>query len=272
MSEFHLYLISDATGETVESVARACLVQFEHTQPIEHIWNLVRSQRQIEDVIADIEERPGFVLYTLVNTEIIAQLQAACRRLKIPCVSVLQPIMSAFGNYLDEEVHAQPGLQHTLDDDYYNRIAAMDFALTHDDGQATWNLEEADVVILGVSRTSKTPTCIYLANRGIKAANIPIVLGHDMPEEVFNLDKPYVVGLIRDTRTLVQVRRNRLRMLAESDETTYADPDQVAEEVNYAKRLFARQKWQVIDVTRRSIEETAAAIIQMRTHHMEQDS
>ncbi len=272
MSEFHLYLISDATGETVESVARACLVQFEHTEPVEHIWNLVRSQRQIEDVIADIEERPGFVLYTLVNTEIIAQLQAACRRLKVPCISVLQPIMSAFGNYLDEEGHAQPGLQHTLDDEYYGRIAAMDFALTHDDGQATWNLEEADVVVLGVSRTSKTPTCIYLANRGIKAANIPIVFGHDLPEEVFKLDKPYVVGLIRDTRTLIQVRRNRLRMLSESDETTYADPDQVAEEVNYASRLFAREKWPVIDVTRRSIEETAAAIIQMRTQYVEQNS
>jgi len=272
MSEFHLYLISDATGETVESVARACLVQFEHTEPIEHIWNLVRSQRQIEDVIADIEERPGFVLYTLVNTEIIAQLQATCRRLKVPCISVLQPIMSAFGNYLDEEGHAQPGLQHTLDDEYYDRIAAMDFALTHDDGQATWNLEEADVVVLGVSRTSKTPTCIYLANRGIKAANIPIVFGHELPEEVFKLDKPFVVGLIRDTRTLVQVRRNRLRMLSESDETTYADPDQVAEEVNYAKRLYAREKWPVIDVTRRSIEETAAAIIQMRTQYVEQNS
>jgi len=270
MSEFHLYLISDATGETVESVARACLVQFEHTQPIEHIWNLVRSQRQIEDVIADIEERPGFVLYTLVNTEIIAKLQAACRRLKIPCVSVLQPIMSAFANHLNEEGHAQPGLQHTLDDDYYGRIAAMDYAMSHDDGQATWNLEEADVVILGVSRTSKTPTCIYLANRGIKAANIPIVLGHDVPEEVFELQNPLIVGLLNDTRNLVNVRRNRLRMLAESDETTYADPDQVAEEVKYAKRLFAAQKWDVIDISRRSIEETAASIIQLRTQYLEQ--
>jgi hypothetical protein len=272
MSKFHLYLISDATGETVESVARACLVQFEHTQPVEHIWNLVRSQRQIEDVIADIEERPGFVLYTLVNTEIIAQLQTACRRLKIPCVSVLQPIMSAFGNYLNEEVHARPGRQHTLDDEYYMRIAAMDYAMTHDDGQAIWNLEEADVVILGVSRTSKTPTCIYLANRGIKAANIPIVLGHEVPAEVFELEKPLIVGLINDTRNLVQVRRNRLRMLAESDETTYADPEQVAEEVKYAKRLFANQKWDVIDISRRSIEETAATIIQLRAQNLEQKS
>lgn len=272
MSEFHLYLISDATGETVESVARACLVQFEHTQPIEHVWNLVRSQRQIEDVIADIEERPGFVLYTLVNTEIIAQLQIACRRLKVPCVSVLQPIMSAFGNHLNQEINAQPGRQHTLDEGYYERIAAMDYAMTHDDGQATWNLEEADIVILGVSRTSKTPTCIYLAHRGIRAANIPIVLGHDLPEEVFQLQKPLIVGLIKDSRSLVQVRRNRLRMLAESEETAYADPDSVTEEVNYAQRLFTREKWHVIDVSRRSIEETAAAIIQLHTHKLDQKS
>ncbi len=272
MSEFHLYLVSDATGETVESVARACLVQFEHRQPVEHIWNLVRSQRQIEDVIADIEERPGFVLYTLVNTEIIAQLQTACRRLKVPCVSVLQPILSAFGNHLNEEGQSQPGRQHTLDEGYFERIAAMDYAMTHDDGQATWNLEEADVVILGVSRTSKTPTCIYLANRGIKAANIPIVLGHEIPEEVFELNKPLVVGLINDSRTLVQIRRNRLRMLTESEETDYADPKQVAEEVNYAMRVFTREKWDVLDVTRRSIEETAAAIIQLHTQYLEQNA
>ena len=142
--------------------------------------------------------------------------------------------------------------------------------MTHDDGQATWNLEAADVVILGVSRTSKTPTCIYLANRGIKAANIPIVLGHELPEEVFELQKPLVVGLIKDTRTLVQIRRSRLRMLAESEETTYADPDQVAEEVNYAKRLYAQQKWEILDVTRRSIEETAAAILQLHAQYVDQ--
>jgi regulator of PEP synthase PpsR (kinase-PPPase family) len=264
MSEFHLYLVSDATGETVESVARACLAQFEHTQPIEHVWNLVRSQRQIEDVISDIDGRPGFVLYTLVNTEIIDCLQKACRRMKIPCVSVLQPIISAFGNYLHEKGNEKPGRQHTLDEGYYERIAAMDYAMTHDDGQATWNLEAADVVILGVSRTSKTPTCIYLANRGIKAANIPIVLGHEIPEEVFQLENPLLIGLVKDSKSLVQVRRNRLRMLTESEETSYADPEVVNEEVIFARRLFTKRNINVIDVSRRSIEETAATIMQ---HH-----
>jgi regulator of PEP synthase PpsR (kinase-PPPase family) len=262
MSEFHLYLVSDATGETVESVARACLAQFEHTQPIEHVWNLVRSQRQIEDVISDIDGRPGFVLYTLVNTEIIDCLQKACRRMKIPCVSVLQPIISAFGNYLHEKGNEKPGRQHTLDEGYYERISAMDYAMTHDDGQATWNLEAADVVILGVSRTSKTPTCIYLANRGIKAANIPIVLGHEIPEEVFQLESPLLIGLVKDSKSLVQVRRNRLRMLTESEETSYADPEVVNEEVIFARRLFTKRNINVIDVSRRSIEETAATIMQ----------
>ena len=269
MSEFHLYLVSDATGETVESVARACLVQFEQTQPIEHVWNLVRSQRQIEDVISEIEQRPGFVLYTLVNTEIINQLQTACRKLKIPCVSVLQPIMSSFGNYLHEKGNQQPGRQHTLDEGYYERISAMDYAMTHDDGQANWNLEEADVVILGVSRTSKTPTCIYLANRGIKAANIPIILGHDIPEEVFKLENTLPIGLIKDSKRLVQVRRNRLRMLREREETSYTDPVIVNEEVNYARRLFKRQNIDVIDVSRRSIEETAAAIMKLHSQFIE---
>ncbi len=269
MSEFHLYLVSDATGETVESVARACLVQFEHTKPIEHVWNLVRSQRQIEEVISDIKERPGFVLYTLVNTEIIKHLQAACREMKVPCVSVLQPIMSSFGNYLHEKGNQQPGRQHTLDQGYYERIAAMDYAMTHDDGQVTWNLEEADVVILGVSRTSKTPTCIYLANRGIKAANIPIVLGHDIPEEVFELENPLIIGLIKDFKSLVQVRRNRLRMLTESEETSYADPEIVNEEVNFARRLFTKKSVNVIDVSRRSIEETAATIMKYHSQHVD---
>lgn len=269
MSEFHLYLVSDATGETVESVARACLVQFEHTRPIEHVWNLVRSQRQIEDVIAEIESRPGFVLYTLVNREIITQLQMACRRINVPCVSVLQPIMSSFANYLHEKGDAQPGRQHILDEGYYERISAMDYAMTHDDGQSMWDLEQADVLILGVSRTSKTPTCIYLANRGIKAANIPIILGHKISDDVFNLQKPLIIGLVKDSRSLVQVRRNRLRMLMESQETSYADPEKVNEEVNYARKLFTNKNIDTIDVSRRSIEETAATILQLHSQFLE---
>ncbi len=272
MNEFHLHLVSDATGETVQSVARACLVQFEDAEPVEHIWTLVRNGRQMDEVVHAIEENPGFVLFTMVNVDNRTKLQAACRRLQVPCVSVLQPIMTAFGGFLQAEGQARPGRQHSLDSEYYERISAMDYAMTHDDGQATWNLEEADVVLLGVSRTSKTPTCIYLANRGIKAANIPIVMGVDVPQEIFELKSPLVVGLTNDARNLLQVRRNRLRMLNEGNETNYVDPEAIAEEVTVAKRLFTQQGWPVIDISRRSIEETAAAIIQLRAQRLEQQA
>lgn len=269
MADFHLHLISDATGETVQSVSRACLVQFEDVTPVEHLWTLVRSARQVEKVIAGIEKSPGLVLFTVVDEDIRDQIQDACRRIGVPCVSVLQPIMIALGHFLKAEGHAEPGRQHVLSNEYYARIAAMDYAMAHDDGQATWNLEEADVVLVGVSRTSKTPTCIYLANRGIKAANIPLVAGVPIPDEIFTLKNPLVVGLTKDTKSLVQVRRNRLKMLNNDDDTPYADPDSVEAEVTQAKRLFTRHGWPVIDVTRRSIEETAAAILTLRTQRLE---
>ena len=268
--DFHLHLVSDATGETVQSVARACLVQFEEAEPIEHIWTLVRNERQIDEVIQAIETNPGFVLFTMVNVNIRTRLQAACQRLQIPCISVLQPIMSALGGFLQVEGQARPGRQHLLDGEYFERISAMDYAMTHDDGQSVWNLEEADVVLLGVSRTSKTPTCIYLANRGIKAANIPIVPGVELPPEVFDLTSPLVIGLTNDAGNLLHVRRNRLRMMNERDETTYVDPVAIAAEVTQAKRLFTAQNWPIIDISRRSIEETAAAIIQLRVQQQEQ--
>ena len=267
--DFHLHLVSDATGETVQSVARACLVQFEESAPIEHIWTLVRNERQIEEVILAIEENPGFVLFTMVNVVIRTRLQAACKELQVPCVSVLQPIMSAFAGFLQKESQARPGRQHLLDNEYFDRISAMDYSLTHDDGQAAWNLEEAEVVLLGVSRTSKTPTCLYLANRGIKAANIPIVPGVDLPRELFDLKSPLEAGLTNDAQNLLQVRRNRLRMLNEEGKTNYIDPAAIAEEISFAKKLFNKQGWAVIDISRRSIEETAAAIIQLLAQHQE---
>ena len=269
MNKFHLHLISDSTGETVESVARACLVQFDGVAPVEHLWNMMRNKGQMELAVQSIEENPGFVLYTLVNSELRRMLTSACRRLRVPCVPVLQPIMTAFTRYLETEGKSQPGRQHALDSEYYDRIAAMEYALAHDDGQSVWNLPEADIVILGVSRTSKTPTCMYLANRGIRAANLPIVLGVSLPDELFDLRGPVVVGLTKEAKSLVQVRRNRLRMLNETDETDYADPEVVMKELNFAKRLFNQQGWPVIDVTCRSIEETAAAILQIRAKRLE---
>ena len=260
MDEFHLHLVSDATGETVQSVARACLVQFDGPKPVEHIWTLVRNDRQIEEVINSVQLNGGLVLFTLVDPEIGKKLQSACIKLGIPCISVLQPTMLALTSYLKTKGLAKPGRQHVLDSEYYERITALDYAMTHDDGQGVSNMEEADVILVGVSRTSKTPTCIYLANKGIKAANIPIVLGVDLPEELLMAKDPLIVGLTNDVKNLAQIRRNRLNSLNEQNQTKYIDPESIAEEILFARRLFTEKKWPVIDISRRSIEETAAAI------------
>ena len=268
MSVCHMHLVSDATGETVNSVARACLVQFEGIEPVEHTWMLVRTKGQIEKALRGIAAEPGPVLFTLVNRELRAALIEGCRNIGVPCIPVLDPIMHALAAHLNLEIRGLPGLQHVLDSDYYQRIDAMNFALSSDDGQNGAHLNEADIVLLGVSRTSKTPTCIYLANRGIKAANVPVVPGVPLPAEVFSATRPLIVGLTKDPARLVQVRRNRLRMIAQgSDDTDYTDLESVRQEVSFARKLFNKNGWLVIDVTRRSIEETAATILTHYARH-----
>ncbi|MCK6449968.1 MAG: kinase/pyrophosphorylase [Alphaproteobacteria bacterium] len=262
MKAFHLHLVSDATGETLHSVARACLVQFEGVEPVEHVWSMIRTPGQMEKVVAAIEAHPGVVLYTLVNASFRQSLNDICRRLQLPCISVLDPVFIALGSYLGLQVRGQPGRQHVMDAEYFSRIDAMHFAIAHDDGQMLETIHQADVILVGVSRTSKTPTCQYLANRGVKAANVPLVPGANPPPELLALKNgPIVVGLTKDPGRLVQVRRNRVRMLSQDEETDYTDLELVKEEVASARRLFARQGWPVIDVTRRSIEETAASIM-----------
>lgn len=267
MKTFHLHLVSDATGETVSSVARACLVQFENVQPIQHLWWLVRTEGQVERVIAGIEANPGLVLFTLVDTGVRGLLEEACRHLHVPCIPVLDPVMGALSSFLEAEVQQQPGRQHVLDQEYFNRIDAMHFTLAHDDGQLVDDLDEADVILVGVSRTSKTPTCMYLANRGLKAANVPLVPGVPLPPPVVEARRPLIVGLTKDPKSLSDIRRNRLRFLNQEEETDYADPDKVREEVASARRIFARHGWPVIDVTRRSIEEASATIMQLYNRH-----
>jgi|TARA_B110000196_G_C21141404_1_gene663996 regulator of PEP synthase PpsR (kinase-PPPase family) len=263
--KLNLHLISDATGETIHSVARACLSQFSNVEAVEHNWTLVRTNVQVEKILANIEENPGVVMFTLVNEHLRRVLQQGCVSLQTPCIPILDPILATLANHLGIETLGKPGMQHELDAEYFQRIDAMTFALNHDDGQATINLHNADVVLVGVSRTSKTPTCIYLANRGVKAANIPVVPRIDLPQELFDLDPdtgPLIVGLTKDAGSLVQIRRNRLRLLREDDETDYIDPEVVREEVAMARRLCSENNWPVIDVSRRSIEESAAAIMQ----------
>jgi len=261
--KFHLHLISDSSGETINSVGRAALSQFDNVDPIEHFWNLVRTERQLALVIEEIERCPGIVLVTLVDDVLRSKLVERCRELQVPCVPVLDPVMNAMAHYLDQKSHSEPGRQHMLDAAYFQRIEAMDFALSNDDGQMGQRLSEADVVLIGVSRTSKTPTCIYLGNRAIKAANIPYVPGAPLPEALHNTTNALVVGLTKDPDRLVQIRQQRLRMLNQDEDTDYANPDKVRAEVLEARRYFAKHGWPVIDVTRRSIEETAAEIMML---------
>jgi [pyruvate, water dikinase]-phosphate phosphotransferase / [pyruvate, water dikinase] kinase len=272
VTRFHLHLVSDATGDTVHSVARACLVQFEGAEAIEHIWSMVRTKSQIERVIAGVAANPGLVLYTLVNETLRQPLVDGCRRVQVPAIPVLDPVIGALGAYLGRQSRGLPGQQHLLDREYFARIDAMTFALAHDDGQSAWGLNEADVVLVGVSRTSKTPTCIYLANRGIKAGNVPIVPDMPMPAELFAATRPLIVGLTNDPERLIQVRQNRLSMLHQDDRTDYTDVEAVRREVAQARRVFADHHWPVIDVTRRSIEETAAAILKLLARRQGQDA
>jgi hypothetical protein len=261
MTAFHLHLVSDATGETLVSVAKAALAQFDAAEPVTHLWTMIRNQDQLDETLAIIAEKPGLVVFTLVDHNLREHLQRRCRQLQLPSVPVLDPVIGALASFLGAESREQPGLQHVMDAEYFARIDAMQYCMNHDDGQGADNLGEADVVLVGVSRTSKTPTCVYLANRGVKAANIPIVPGVALPEGLYQLNETVVVGLVASPDRLVQIRRNRLLALSEERETDYVDLTRVREEVIHAKRLFAKQNWPVIDVTRRSIEETAAAIL-----------
>lgn len=262
----HLHLVSDATGETIHSVARACFAQFEGVEAEEHNWTLIRTTGQLEKVLKSIADNPGVVMCTIVNESLRRTLHDGCRRLQVPCIPVLDPVLAALTSYLGLPSRGLPGRQHELDAEYFHRIDAMTFALNHDDGQMTWDMDGADVILVGVSRSSKTPTCMYLANRGINAANIPIVPDVPLPAELFALDRkkgPLVVGLTKEVESLVQIRRNRLHLLAENHETDYIDPEVVRQEVTMARRFCTDNNWPVIDVTRRSIEESAAAIMQL---------
>ncbi|MDP4796751.1 MAG: kinase/pyrophosphorylase [Rhodospirillales bacterium] len=271
MQDFHLHLVSDSTGETVTLLARACLVQFDDIQVREHLWPLVRTVDQVLEVMERIREQPGFVMCTLVDEKNRQALEEGCRLHQIPCIPVLDPVVAALGAYLNAKSHPRPGRQHAMDAEYFARIEAMQFALSHDDGQMTHDLANADVVLLGVSRTSKTPTCIYLANRGIKAANIPFVPGCPLPDELFDEDAPVVVGLTNDPKRLIEIRRQRLRFLDQDPDTDYVDEQAVKEEVASARRLFSQNEWPVINVSRRSIEETAATILQLLARRSGED-
>jgi regulator of PEP synthase PpsR (kinase-PPPase family) len=259
----HLHLLSDSTGETLEVIAKACLAQFEDAEVLRHLWPMVRSEGHLERVLDDIGRRPGLVLYTLVNSNIRRELEQKTRRRGIHAVSVLDPVTHALSAILGQEAKGRPGRQHALDAAYFARVDAIQFTIAHDDGVGSDNWEEADIVLAGVSRTSKTPTSIYLANRGYKVANIPLVPEAPPPANLFRLNHPLVVGLTTNPERLIQIRRNRLLSLNQAPETDYVDREAVNAELGFARRIFADNAWPVIDVTRRSIEETAFAIVKL---------
>ncbi len=260
---FHIHLVSDSTGETLNAVAKAATVQFVDFQPVEHSHVLVRNKKQLDHVIEEIEANPGIVLFTLVNAGIRNELEDRCRQMVVPCVSVLDPVMASLGTYLNAKSTSQVGGQHALNAEYFKRIDALNYTMMHDDGQLAHDLEDADVILVGISRTSKTPTSIYLANRGIKTANIPLVLGVALPQQIIKASNSLVVGLVATTDRIVQIRRNRLLSLNEREETDYIDKKIVAEELKYARTTCQKHGWPVIDVTRKSIEETAASVLNL---------
>jgi regulator of PEP synthase PpsR (kinase-PPPase family) len=266
-SYFHLHLVSDSTGETLIAASRAAAAQYQGVASIEHVYPLVRTPSQLDRIIVEIENAPGIVLFTLVDPDLSQRLEASCEASGSPCLSVLGPILTLFKSYLGQSSTPRAGAQHMLNADYFKRIDALNFSMMNDDGQLPENLEHADIVLLGVSRTSKTPTSIYLANRGYKTANVPVVPYVPLPGGLESLRRPLIVGLIASPERIVQIRQNRLLSLNAHTQTEYVDRVAVAEEIAASRRLFAEKGWPTIDVTRRSIEETAAAILDLFREH-----
>lgn len=260
---FHLHMVSDSTGETLSSISRSVMAQFEEVSPVEHTWSLVRTPGQMERVIEAINDNPGIVMHTVMHSEMRKQLETACDVQKIPCFAALDRVVQQLSSHLGINPSHAVGQQYKMDEQYFNRVDAVHYAIAHDDGQATAELDEADVVLVGVSRTSKTPTCVYLSYRGIKAANVPYVHNCPLPDNLFSLKKPLVVGLVINPERLSQIRKSRLMGIHESPDTNYTDMENIKAEIKDARMLFNKQGWPVIDVTRKSIEETSAQVIQL---------
>ncbi|HEX3408179.1 MAG TPA: pyruvate, water dikinase regulatory protein [Caulobacteraceae bacterium] len=259
---FHVHLVSDSTGETLNALARAACARFTNVLPIEHIYALVRSPRQLDRALEEIANAPGVVLHTIIDPALRGALEGGCQKLDMPCIPALDPLVSALSRYLGAPLSTRVGAQYSLDADYFNRMDALNYAIGHDDGQGGQDLERADVILVGVSRTSKTPTSIYLAHRGVRAANVPLVAASaQVPTKLLAIKGVPIVALTLSHDRLLEIRRNRLKSLNEQRESSYVDADAVRQEVINARRLFERQGWPVIDVTRRSVEETAAAVI-----------
>ncbi|WP_244428898.1 pyruvate, water dikinase regulatory protein, partial [Bartonella vinsonii] len=263
---FHLHMLSDATGETLISVGRAVASQYTMSQTTEHIYPMIRNEIQLQRALDEIQQEPGIVLYTIIDEKIKRLLRRRCEKIKVPCIDILQPVLDAFQSYLGMPTNLRASAQHDLNADYFRRIEALDFTIEHDDGQSSSDLSDADVILVGISRTSKTPTSIYLANRGIKTANVPLIPGIDLPESLLGAKNALIIGLIASAERISHIRQNR--NFGERIES-YTNRVNIAEELTYAKRICERFGWPIIDVSRRSIEETAAAIFELLSRFRE---
>ena len=270
-SSLHIHLVSDSTGETVHQVARAALAQFPDVQVFEHIWTLVRTPAHLETIASALKRNPGILLYSVVDPEIRSSIEELCLESSIPGLSVLDPLMDMLSSVLGYRQNTRPGGQHKLDKAYFDRMAAVEFAVNHDDGLNMDRLKDAQILLVGVSRTSKTPTSMYLANRGYRVANYALVPNVDFPLHLLeNTPDLFVVGLTTDAKRLSMVRRNRLQHMSNSENDTYANLDNINNELKSARLLFTGQNWPVLDVSRRSIEETAAAILHLYVNKREE--
>ena len=267
--KLHIHLVSDATGETTHQMGRAALARFENVQSIEHVWTLVRSEAHFEAIESSIAKTKGVVLFSISNRDLRDRMEAICQRYSVPSVSVLDHVVHTLSKILGQPESEAVGGQHRMDQAYFNRMEALDFTIQHDDGQGIPTVSEADILLVGVSRSSKTPTSIYLAHRGYKVANYPLVPGVPMPLSSIPHRDMFIVGLIKDARSLAEIRRNRLISISNNENTDYADLEKISEEVSAARKLFNTHRWPVIDVSRRSVEETAAAIINLHSRWTE---
>ncbi|MBL4747259.1 MAG: kinase/pyrophosphorylase [Magnetovibrio sp.] len=269
MTSIVLHKISDATGQTLDIVSRACIVQFSDVQVIEKRWTMVNNKELVHEVLEGIRQAPGFVIFTVVDDVLSEQLILGCKKLKLPCIDILNPVLSQMSNYLGLVRDARSGSQHVMDGDYYAKIDALHYVLAHDEGQSLADINDADIVLVGVSRTSKTPTSIYLANQGYKTANVPYVPGMPLPKELLQAQRPLIIGITKEPERLVHIRQQRMELNGHREETDYTDLNAVTQEINEARAVYEVNDWPLIDVTKKSIEEIADTIIYMLNNRLD---
>ena len=262
---YQVYQVSDSTGETLDRIFLAIKAQFSNFKCKTIHYSFTRTENQINKIISMCRsEQNVIILYTIVDSNFSKYLAFECKKNNIPCFEALGNLISDFSKLLDQKASHKPSGQHVLDEEYYKRIEAVQFTMTHDDGKIISDLEKSDIILVGVSRTSKTPTSIYLANRGYRTSNIPIIPNKNLPEQLIqNLNKTCIIGLICDPIRLSDVRRNRVQSMHEDRPVEYTNEKKIVSELENSKKIFKKYNWPIIDVTRKSVEETAASIIKI---------